>query len=83
VNAVCPGFVATDMVWNGARNIVDKTGKSFDAAVQALADMNAGRRLIEPEEVADAAARLVDDAATNGECLVLDGSEPARKGATA
>ena len=83
VNALCPGFVATDMVWRGARNIVDKTGKTFDEAVQALADMNPGRRLIEPEEVAEAAARLLEDTATNGECIVLDGTQPASKGATA
>ncbi len=81
VNALCPGFVATDMVWRGARNIVDKTGKSFDDAVHALAHMNPGRRLLEPEEVAEAAARLLDDAATNGECIVLDGTHPAPKGA--
>jgi 3-hydroxybutyrate dehydrogenase len=81
VNAICPGYVATDMVWNGARNIVDRTGKSFEDAVQALADMNPGRRLIEPEEVAEAVARLIDDAATNGECIVLDGTQPSPKGA--
>jgi 3-hydroxybutyrate dehydrogenase len=81
VNAVCPGFVATDMVWNGARNIVSKTGKSFEDAVQALADMNPGRRLIEPEEVAEAAARLLADATTNGDCIVLDGTQPPPKGA--
>ena len=82
VNALCPGFAATDMVWRGARNIVDKTGKSFDDAVQALARMNPGGRLIEPDEVADAAARLLDDVATNGDCIVLDGTQPAPKGAT-
>jgi NAD(P)-dependent dehydrogenase (short-subunit alcohol dehydrogenase family) len=81
VNALCPGFVATDMVWRGARNIVARTGKSFEEAVQALAHMNPGRRLLEPEEVAEAAARLLDDAATNGQCIVLDGTHPATKGA--
>ena len=81
VNALCPGYVATDMVWRSARNIVEKTGKSFEAAVQALADMNPGRRLIEPDEVAEAAARLVHDDATNGECIVLDGTQPRPKGA--
>ena len=81
VNALCPGYVATDMVWNGARNIVSKTGKSFEDAVQALASMNPGGRLIEPEEVAEAAARLVGDALTNGECIVLDGMQPPPKGA--
>jgi len=44
VNAICPGFVATDMVWNGARNIVAKTGRSFDDAVASLAQMNPGAR---------------------------------------
>ena len=82
VNALCPGFVATDIVWNGARNIVAKTGKSFDDAVRALAEMNPGRRLIEPAEVAEAAARLIGDAATNGECIVLDGTQPPSEGAT-
>jgi hypothetical protein len=42
--------------------------------------MNPGRRLIEPDEVADAAARLVADEATNGETVVLDGTAPAPKG---
>jgi len=80
VNALCPGFTATDIVWNGARNIVAKTGKSFDDAVKALAEMNPGRRLVEPDEVADAAARLVTDDVTNGETVVLDGTAPAAKG---
>jgi len=82
VNALCPGFTATDIVWNGARNIVAKTGKSFDDAVKALAEMNPGRRLIEPDEVADAAARLVAQDTTNGETVVLDGTAPAPKGVT-
>ena len=82
VNALCPGFTATDIVWNGARNIVAKTGKSFDDAVKTLAEMNPGRRLIEPDEVADAAARLVADEMTNGETIVIDGSAPAAKGVT-
>ena len=69
-------------MWRGARNIVAKTGKSFEDAMQALAEMNPGRRLIEPEEVADAAARLVADDTRNGETVVLDGTAPAPKGAT-
>jgi NAD(P)-dependent dehydrogenase (short-subunit alcohol dehydrogenase family) len=82
VNALCPGFTATDIVWNGARNIVARTGKSFDDAVKALAEMNPGRRLIEPDEVADAAAKLVADDMTNGDAIVIDGSEQAAKGVT-
>jgi NAD(P)-dependent dehydrogenase (short-subunit alcohol dehydrogenase family) len=82
VNALCPGYVASDMTWTSARNIVARTGKSFEDAVRALASMNPGRRLIEPDEVAEAAARLVADDTTNGETLVLDGTTPAPKGAT-
>jgi 3-hydroxybutyrate dehydrogenase len=74
VNAICPGYVATDMTWNGARNIAARTGKSFEDAVAAMARINPGRRLIEPAEVALVAVKLVDDAATNGETIVLDGS---------
>jgi NAD(P)-dependent dehydrogenase (short-subunit alcohol dehydrogenase family) len=74
VNAVCPGFTATDMAWRSARNIVAKTGRSFEDAVASLAGMNPGGRLVEPEEVAAAALRLVGDEAANGEIVVLDGS---------
>jgi 3-hydroxybutyrate dehydrogenase len=76
VNALCPGYVATELTWAAARNIEKKTGKSFDEAVQALAKINPGGRLIEPAEVAAVAAGLLDDDATNGETLVLDGSAP-------
>ncbi|PYO02092.1 MAG: hypothetical protein DMD91_05495 [Candidatus Rokuibacteriota bacterium] len=76
VNAICPGYVATDMVWNGARNIVAKTGRSFDEAVAAMAKTNPGGRLIEPMEVAAAAVRCVRDGAINGETVVLDGTGP-------
>jgi NAD(P)-dependent dehydrogenase (short-subunit alcohol dehydrogenase family) len=81
VNALCPGYVATDLTWQSARNIMARTGKSFEDAVQALARLNPGGRLIEPEEVAEAAARLVEDATTSGECVVLDGTQPVTKGA--
>jgi NAD(P)-dependent dehydrogenase (short-subunit alcohol dehydrogenase family) len=76
VNAICPGYVATDMVWNGARNIAARTGRSFEDSVKAMADMNPGRRLIAPEEVAAVAVRLLADDATNGATIVLDGTEP-------
>ena len=75
VNAICPGFAATDLVWNSARNIAAKTGKSFDDAVAAMARINPGRRLIDPAEIAAVAAKLVHDDATNGEAIVLDGTQ--------
>jgi len=74
VNAICPGFAATELTWRGARNITAKTGKSFDDAVAALARLNPGGRLIEPAEVAGVAVKLLHDDATNGEAIVLDGT---------
>jgi NAD(P)-dependent dehydrogenase (short-subunit alcohol dehydrogenase family) len=79
VNALCPGFAATDIVWNGARNIAARTGRGFEDAVAAMARLNTGGRLIEPEEVADAALRLVHDDTRNGETVVLDGTTPHRR----
>jgi NAD(P)-dependent dehydrogenase (short-subunit alcohol dehydrogenase family) len=74
VNAICPGFAATDIVWNGARNIAARTGRSFEEAVGAMARLNPGGRLIEPAEVAAVAAKLLRDDSTNGEAIVLDGT---------
>ncbi len=76
VNAICPGYVATDMVWNGARNVAARTGRSVEDAVAAMARMNPGGRLIEPAEVAAVAVRLVRDAAASGQAIVLDGTRP-------
>ncbi len=71
-NAICPGYVATDIVWNAARNIEKKTGKSFDQAVEAMARINPGGRLLEPAEVAAVVVKLFYDDVTNGETIVLD-----------
>src|SRR5262245_57086855 len=35
INAICPGFAATDLTWASARNIAARTGRSFEAAVEA------------------------------------------------
>jgi 3-hydroxybutyrate dehydrogenase len=75
VNAVCPGFVATDIVWESARRIADKTGKPYDDAVAALAAFNPSGRLIASETVAATVLELVSDAAAgrSGDAVVIDG----------
>ena len=70
VNALCPGFTATELVWSSARTIVTKTGKTYDEAVETLARMNPGGRLIAPSEVAAAAVQLLHDE-RNGEAIVV------------
>ena len=54
----------------------EKIGKTYEEAVAALARMNPGRRLIEPDEIGDVIVRLLDDDATNGDAIVMDGSAP-------
>ena len=75
VNAICPGFAATDVVWSSARTIAAKTGTTYEEAVEALARMNAGGRLIQPDEVAGAVVKLLHDD-RNGEAVILDGRVP-------
>jgi len=73
VNAVCPGYAATDIVWNGARRISEKTGRPFDEAVAAMARFNASGALIQPDQVAALVLELCADAAAHrtGEAIVL------------
>jgi NAD(P)-dependent dehydrogenase (short-subunit alcohol dehydrogenase family) len=59
VNAVCPGFVATEMTLRSVANISEKTGRSDVEAEAELARLNPSGRLIAPEEVAAAVLDLV------------------------
>jgi NAD(P)-dependent dehydrogenase (short-subunit alcohol dehydrogenase family) len=75
VNAVCPGFVRTDMTAASVQRIVATTGRSGAEAEAALATTAPLGRLLEPEEVAFAVAFLAapEAGAVNGQTLVLDG----------
>ena len=77
VNAICPGFLATDMTEESLARIVASTGRTRDEAAAILARRNPQDRMIDPEEVAAAAAYLCSDAARgiNGAALVIDGGE--------
>ena len=77
VNAICPGYVATEMTWAGARNIQKRTGRAYEEAVQALAAFSPQKRLIEPDEVAALALFLAgpDARGINGQTLGIDGGE--------
>jgi NAD(P)-dependent dehydrogenase (short-subunit alcohol dehydrogenase family) len=59
VNAVCPGFVETDMTVRSVATITEKTGRSEADARAELARLNPSGRLISPQEVAAAVLDLV------------------------
>ena len=77
VNAVCPGYLATDMTRESIARIMRTTGRTEEQALNAILDTTPQKRLIEADEVAAAVAYLCDDAAggVNGETLVIDGGE--------
>jgi NAD(P)-dependent dehydrogenase (short-subunit alcohol dehydrogenase family)/enamine deaminase RidA (YjgF/YER057c/UK114 family) len=79
VNAVCPGFVDTEMTAETLERIVAKTGRTREEALAAALASSAQSRLIPPEEVAAAVLALAADGAgqpPNGQTLVLDGRDP-------
>jgi NAD(P)-dependent dehydrogenase (short-subunit alcohol dehydrogenase family) len=79
VNAVCPGYVDTQMTMESAGRISAKTGRSFDQSMDALAGMNASGRLVHPDSVGFAIAQLclLDARDTNGAILTVDGGTSA------
>lgn len=76
-NSVCPGYVRTPMTARTIANIMAKTGRSEEGALQALVGPTRLGRLIEPDEVATAVASLVSDAAgaINGQSIIIDGGD--------
>lgn len=76
VNAVCPGWVDTPLTRMAIEGVVGKTGMSEGDALAAILQESDQARVIEAGEVA---ARIVElcnaGAATNGEALVIDGSD--------
>jgi NAD(P)-dependent dehydrogenase (short-subunit alcohol dehydrogenase family) len=75
VNAICPGYVETEMADLAVANISAKTGKSADEALEVLKAMNPQQRLTTPEEVAGVALLLAseDGRGINGQAINIDG----------
>jgi len=77
VNAVCPGFVETEMLQESVRRIVDKTGRTVDQARASLAATNPQGRIVQPHEVATTVMWLCSDGASSvtGQAISLSGGE--------
>ena len=61
VNAICPGYVDTEMVSRGVERITSRTGRTAEEALDTLKKMSPQNRLVTPEEVAALALLLASD----------------------
>jgi NAD(P)-dependent dehydrogenase (short-subunit alcohol dehydrogenase family) len=75
VNAVCPGYVDTDMTARAVENIEAKTGRSAAESLDAIKRMSPQNRLVTPEEVAAVALLLAseDGRGITGQAINVDG----------
>lgn len=76
-NAVCPGFVDTDIAQNAVQNVMDRMGLDHATAASKLVSRNPMKRMITPDEVVAAVRFLASEDATmiNGHALSVSGGE--------
>jgi 2-hydroxycyclohexanecarboxyl-CoA dehydrogenase len=74
-NAICPGYVDTDMTTRALETIEAKTGKSAADSLEAIKRMNPQDRLVTSEEVAALALLLASEEGRgiNGQAINVDG----------
>ncbi|MBI1170920.1 SDR family NAD(P)-dependent oxidoreductase [bacterium] len=77
VNAICPGFLDTEMTAHSIKVISEKTGRSPAEARAVLEGLNPQGRLFQPSEVTAAALYLCGAGAegVNGQSLTIAGGE--------
>lgn len=77
VNAVCPGYTDTEMTRQAVANIAAKTGRTAEAALSELTGSNPQKRLVTPEEVANAVTWLClpGGEAVTGQAIAVAGGE--------
>ena len=77
VNAVCPGYTETEMLQRTIDGIVAKTGRTAEEARKELSSKNPQKRMIQPEEVANAVAWLClpGSEAVTGQSIAVAGGE--------
>jgi NAD(P)-dependent dehydrogenase (short-subunit alcohol dehydrogenase family) len=75
VNAICPGYVDTDIVRAAIAEIVSKTGRTEEDAMEHFTQSNPQGRLVEASEVASAVSWLCSDGAASvtGQAIAIDG----------
>ncbi|MFQ5540198.1 MAG: SDR family oxidoreductase, partial [Candidatus Binatia bacterium] len=75
VNAICPGYVDTELTQKNAKLMAEKTGKGLEEVLQLFKNSSPQKRLIAPEEVADVAVLLASEATKGitGQAINVDG----------
>jgi NAD(P)-dependent dehydrogenase (short-subunit alcohol dehydrogenase family) len=75
VNAVCPGFLDTEMTERTIATICEKTGRSKEEARSALEAQSPQRRLFRVDEVAHVVSMLcsADAEGINGQAIAISG----------
>ena len=75
VNAICPGYLDTELTRENARRMAETTGKTVDAILALFAKTAPQNRLIDPEEVASLAVFLAGEkcAGITGQAINVDG----------
>ncbi len=75
VNAICPGYVDTDMTTRALKRIEAKTGHTVADALETIKRTSPQNRLVTPEEVAALALLLAsaDGRGINGQAINVDG----------
>lgn len=78
VNALCPGYLDTEMTDHTVAVIMQKTGRSEAEARATLASMSPQNRLIQPSEVTATALWLCAPGAEgiNGQAIEINGGAP-------
>ncbi|TNC73315.1 SDR family NAD(P)-dependent oxidoreductase [Rubellimicrobium roseum] len=76
-NALCPGFLDTEMTDRSVQAVMQSTGRSEPEARAALAALNPQKRLIAPAEVTAAALWLCGPGSEgiNGQAIAINGGE--------
>ena len=76
-NALCPGYVDTDIVAQNTTSIAERAGISTDEARNLMISANPHKRMICPEEVAAAALWLClpGSQSVNGQCIEIAGGQ--------
>jgi NAD(P)-dependent dehydrogenase (short-subunit alcohol dehydrogenase family) len=77
VNAVCPGYVNTEIISSAVAKVAERTQRSREEALTTFTAVNPQGRLVKPEEIAAAVLWLASEeaAAVNGVTLPIAGGE--------